>query len=390
MEFKILKKDTKNTDKIGFDKAKVLKMTGLCLIASTLNNLQKGGDVQTEIEKKNDDQVNEVFKSIIKSEGKIIPLFDNYNVCIGIIYYENKEKEISIVYRGTDKSRMHEVDLDLNCIKQPVKDTMLKLLSQGKVHKGFLQGFYELYYNLIKILYEEGLITTSHSEPKIKCTNEKMRLNIVGHSLGGTKAVNTTVKLREFGFNTHTLLLASPKNFSFSASEEYDQKFGKQTLRIKNSNDPVPRLPKRSFGFHNVGYKLNIPNKSSLKEAHLLSSYYNNIQKLSKKDFIAVKNPDYGLFSRKESLMKTMSKFTTSFIKNKKLDKLIKTQGIKVHSDMVDDSKKELLSRDIKPYDNKKNNTVNSKNKTNIENDKPLSNFTNPKANALNNDLGIE
>ncbi len=68
-----------------------------------------------------------------------------------------------------------------------------------------------------------------------------MKLYIVGHSLGATKAANTTVKLVEFGFNNiYTLLIASPKNFSFSANAQYDRNFGEQTLRIKHKNDSVP------------------------------------------------------------------------------------------------------------------------------------------------------
>ena len=112
------------------------------------------------------------------------------------------------------------------------------LPGSSKVHSGFLECFLSVKYQLLNLL-----------------ENEQRSIFLTGHSLGGAIATLAAVdfKMSKYAANINCVTFGSPKPGNKSFAQLYSD-LEIPTLRVINSNDIVPTLPKWWQGgwYHHV------------------------------------------------------------------------------------------------------------------------------------------
>ncbi len=148
------------------------------------------------------------------------------------------DEAVIVAFRGTElKSRsvLHEISTDLNTTPVPF-DT------GGKVHKGFLNGLYEVWDGPEGLkTFLEGLLNEKRKRP----------MWITGHSLGGALAALCFALLPEA---KGAYLYGAPR----IGDSDFRKHFQDRPLwRIENSQDPVPLvppdIPALNFNFIDLG-----------------------------------------------------------------------------------------------------------------------------------------
>lgn len=136
-------------------------------------------------------------------------------------------------------------------------------------------GFKKEYESSKKSLYEALAKTDTQTK----------KVHMSGHSLGGAVAQiaaldastnkDKTPPIKISGVST----FGGPRVFSKNAAVLYNGKLGKQTLRIKQDKDPVPKImPKGPY--HHVGKKINL--SADGKGIHAGAVYLGITKKISK------------------------------------------------------------------------------------------------------------
>lgn len=153
-----------------------------------------------------------------------LPLHDSESDPLEAYLLTGDGKEIVIAIRGSDEPHNWVME---NC--------RLWQCSKTKAHSGFLLGADKLWWRLKLAL-------------ALASTHGPLKLTIVGHSLGGALAQTLALKALEY----------QPSIWSFGAPRVGGQRFvdALRTVphaRVVHAQDPVPRLPMRSWGYKHHG-----------------------------------------------------------------------------------------------------------------------------------------
>lgn len=130
------------------------------------------------------------------------------------------------VFRGTEPDKIKDwlTDFTFN-----LKDS---LISEGKVHAGFLHAFGSIIHKL------HSSLSRLHDSRKIAA----------GHSLGAAQAIIS----RCLGYDA-CYAFCAPRVGDKDFAEDFDRRFGETTWTFTRHLDPVPRLPPASWGYRQVG-----------------------------------------------------------------------------------------------------------------------------------------
>ncbi|GFR26154.1 lipase_3 domain-containing protein [Trichonephila clavata] len=260
------------TEIAGFSQEKLLEIINFVKVGYYVGDYNLNNKKFSELEKRS-----YRVPAKLKEEGYKIVQFYNMNDgnqyrYAGYVFM--KDKEITIVYRGSRNSFDYAKDLEI-----PLTNLPRKFVPKGgKVHSGFYSLFKDSWDSVYKIL--RGYANDQQLEIK------DFKINLTGHSMGGAIAniAALCLSVREGAEDLHVATFASPRVFDFSAAEVYEERLGKKTIRVVNQSDFIPSLPLGSMGYKHVGEQLRISSSSS-PYAHSLDVYRNLIANLEPDQF---------------------------------------------------------------------------------------------------------
>lgn len=146
---------------------------------------------------------------------------NNDEMPIGFI--ARRANDVFIVFRGTKTAKEWIKNFNMGLIDYLVSD-------YGEVHDGFLQTYSFARNSIIEVL---------------KVLEEKTRVYVTGHSLGGALAtlaapdIENNMSREIKGIYT----FGSPRVGNAKFSISYNKEFGKKSYRIANSSDIVTSIP---------------------------------------------------------------------------------------------------------------------------------------------------
>lgn len=259
------------TEIAGFSQEKLLEIINFVKVGYYVSDYNLNNKKFSELEKRS-------YKvpAKLKEEGYKIVQFYNMNDGqqyrhAGYVFI--KDKEITIVYRGSRNLFDYMKDAEM------ILTSSDELLPKGgKVHS----GFYSLFKDSWDSVY--GILKGHANDQKLEIKDFK--INLAGHSMGGAIA-NIAVlclSVREGAEDLHVATFASPRVFDSAAAEVYEERLGKNTIRVVNQSDPIPSSPFGSMGYKHVGKQLRI-SSSSLLYAHSLDMYRNLIANIEPDQF---------------------------------------------------------------------------------------------------------
>jgi hypothetical protein len=190
-------------------------------------------------------------------------------------YVIETKEEIIVAYHGTNYKHMGDggfsESID-NMRALGTKATFGKVA--GNVHSGFLNQYNKSKDSLYEIL--DKLVDVTDAEGK------KKTLHFSGHSLGGAVAQIAALDAQTNNNREVSAVstFGSPRVFFSKLADVYDKVgLSKNTIRVIDSYDPIPRLnPKRSSLRH-VGPRIIM--KSGNWNSHSRFSYNNMIDKIN-------------------------------------------------------------------------------------------------------------
>ena len=154
----------------------------------------------------------------------VLPLHCNESDPLEAYLLKGDEREIVVAIRGSDEPA--------NWIAQNCR---LWQCQTTKAHSGFLRAADRLWWRL-------------HLALALAQTHEQFKLILVGHSLGGALAQALALKALQY----------QPSIWTFGAPRVGGPSFVEALrtvphARVVHANDPVPRLPMRSWGYKHHG-----------------------------------------------------------------------------------------------------------------------------------------
>lgn len=152
-------------------------------------------------------------------------------------------KAILIIYQGTNSIRDWIVDADIRKVNGPWN---------SEVHNGFWTGFQSLWLNDPRSQYEGIQEHVRQLKQTKKYRNAGIWLG--GHSLGAAMATMNAAQMSVMGWPVWGVYTyGSPRCGNEIFEVSYDIKLKSRTHRHVRNNDPVPRVPLRSWGYAHVG-----------------------------------------------------------------------------------------------------------------------------------------
>ncbi len=122
------------------------------------------------------------------------------------------------------------------------------LEARAKVHRGFHDGF---------VAVREKILARVRAATRIVCT---------GHSLGGARAIECALWLRQAGLPvTDVITFGCPRGGNAAFREFYNSTLHDQTLRFEAQGDPVPWMPLLLNGYRHAGRAVYLKNDGTAK-----------------------------------------------------------------------------------------------------------------------------
>ncbi|OEY86712.1 hypothetical protein BIY23_02530 [Wolbachia pipientis] len=192
-------------------------------------------------------------------------------------YYFTKDKEITIIFRGTQDRHDFAADADM-------RYTSLTTIPGcvGNVHSGFHRQFTSIEVELIQRLMfhvknEEKRERLRDYTRKVKLSLKDFKINLVGHSLGGAIAQIAALHLnKQYGLqDLHVVTFGSPKVFDNEAAEVYNAVLKENSYRLVYECDIIPTFPPNTYfcNYTHVGIEMPLANKvNSLQNAMVRST----------------------------------------------------------------------------------------------------------------------
>jgi len=152
-------------------------------------------------------------------------------------------KSIIVCYRGTDSIRDWIIDAQIRKTKGPWN---------SEVHSGFWNGFLDLWLDYPL----EGFEGIQSYLMRLKSSHKFRNAGvwICGHSLGAALATLQAARMSVMGWPVWGVYtFGSPRCGNEIFEIAYDIKLKARTHRHVRNNDPVPRVPLRSWGYAHVG-----------------------------------------------------------------------------------------------------------------------------------------
>uniref|UniRef100_A0A6C0AD48 Fungal lipase-type domain-containing protein n=1 Tax=viral metagenome TaxID=1070528 RepID=A0A6C0AD48_9ZZZZ len=186
---------------------------------------------------------------------------DETDLQVGI-YVDDKNKKITISFRGTESVR--DGITDLNVIK-------IVYDSKIKVHRGFYKQLfhskiYNDFYSKLKLLIED---------------KKNYVIYVTGHSLGAALSSLFSYRLsNDYDIIVNNINFASPRVGNIYWKQSFNSKENIKALRVVVSSDPIPLTP--SLNYRHVGKLLKLNNGNIL--------YYINDHRIKMYDELIKKN----------------------------------------------------------------------------------------------------
>jgi len=170
------------------------------------------------------------------TDAFLCEIFDNTNP---------NQKCLVLVFRGTQEGADIRTDLKGSSKPSPLPAEH-KMGTEGKVHRGFREAWYEVRDMVLKAVSE------------LLATGEYKEIYVTGHSLGGALATLASISISQLvSVSSQKVQLVSytygsPRVGDKKFQEDYNKNVPK-TYRMQNDEDIVPHVPLRFHGFRHVG-----------------------------------------------------------------------------------------------------------------------------------------
>ncbi|VUC33252.1 unnamed protein product [Clonostachys rosea] len=182
--------------------------------------------------------------NVEKNNVKILGTYDGKATGIsGYTAIDDVRKEIVFSVRGSANIRNWIANLDFDL-------KSLDLAKNAKVHDGFNKAWLEISTAVLAQVKETA------------SKNAGYKVISVGHSLGGAVATLGAAYLRNAGHNVDIYTYGAPRIGNAELSDFISGQAG-AVYRVTQTNDPVPRLPPKLFGYRHVSPEYWLSKSSS-------------------------------------------------------------------------------------------------------------------------------
>jgi triacylglycerol lipase len=157
------------------------------------------------------------------------------------LYFFDKQNTQGFIAANTDFVIISFRGTEPNNLKDWMNNSKISLIPgyEGRVHRGFSQALDDVWDDIVTCL------------PQFQDQNQP--IFITGHSMGGSLATMTAVRLGEYHQHIKGIYtFGCPRMGDSKFVENYDKILGDRTFRIVNHRDIVTRLAPRSFGYQHV------------------------------------------------------------------------------------------------------------------------------------------
>ena len=162
------------------------------------------------------------------------------------------DDEIIVAFRGTDSRKEWRRNMLFRRKSIPGHE--------GKWHRGFTKGFFQVIPNLISYL-----------------SGSLKPVTFVGHSLGGAFAQLAAARLDKIVDVASVVTFGSPRVANKLAADTFNNNFSKRpVVHFKNLGDEIPHLPPLLLGYHETGRSVVLaPTKKHLTSVVAVSKLSN-------------------------------------------------------------------------------------------------------------------
>ncbi|KAL1984371.1 hypothetical protein VTN96DRAFT_9232 [Rasamsonia emersonii] len=149
----------------------------------------------------------------------------------GFLALDSTNQLIVLSFRGSETLENWIADLEADLVDASA------ICSGCEAHDGFLSSW-----NSVASTLTSKISSAVNEHPSYK-------LVFTGHSLGAALATLGAVSLRESGYNIDLYNYGCPRVGNTALADFITTQSGGTNYRVTHSDDPVPKLPPRSFGY---------------------------------------------------------------------------------------------------------------------------------------------